>query len=43
MDGREFQLIVDRIDEIKKRLRTVQILAGITLGFLIGVAIFRAL
>ncbi|MGB7295662.1 MAG: hypothetical protein WBC70_08745 [Candidatus Aminicenantales bacterium] len=43
MDEKQFQQIMGRIGELRKRLLIIQVLAAVTLGFLTGVAIFRAL
>jgi hypothetical protein len=43
MDERQFQQIMERIGELRKKFLIIQVLAGITLGFLLGVAISRAL
>lgn len=39
MDERQFQQMMDRIGELKKKLQIVQVLAGITLGFLLSFAL----
>jgi hypothetical protein len=43
MDERQSQRIMERIGELKKKLPIIQVLAGITLGFLLGIAISRAI
>jgi hypothetical protein len=43
MDERQLQQIMERIGELKKKLLIIQVMAGITLGFLLGIAISRAI
>lgn len=40
MDENQFQRIMDRIGELKRRLLIIQVLAAFTLGFLLSKAIF---
>ena len=40
MDESQFQLVMGKIGELKRRLLLVQVLAAFTLGFLLSTAIF---
>jgi hypothetical protein len=42
MDESQFQRIMDKIGELKRRLLLVQVLAAFTLGFLLALAITGA-
>ena len=40
MDESQFQRIMDKISELKRRLVIIQVLVAFTLGFLLSKAIF---
>lgn len=40
MDESQFQRIIDKIGELKRRLVIIQVLVAFTLGYLLSAAIF---
>ena len=43
MDEEQYQLIIDLLKKNQRSLTIIQYLAGITLGFLLGIHILKAL